>query len=155
MSKISIEDLSNAVSLLIDDVKYLKLKSAQADKNINWCDYKSKIYDPRTRFINRREIITLLLRFGKTEEELKEVGNYKKLLCDMLQTHKYHGCFNYIQVNEWIENNDISVKPLTEELHQTKERIVKLAEERNAEFNEWKKSQPKQAILDTDEPVDL
>ncbi|GHU19216.1 hypothetical protein FACS189472_08680 [Alphaproteobacteria bacterium] len=87
----------------------------------------------KAAWLNRDEILTLLLRLGMTEEGLSAVSNHKRMLVDCLESLSYHGALNYIVLNEWFDKN----KPLpllTDEQKLVKEKIVEAAKIRNDEF---------------------
>jgi hypothetical protein len=92
----------------------------------------------RTRFMNIDEIITLLIRMNKTEDELLKTTNYKNLLEAELKNLNYKGKLNNILIIEYLDKNNIIFIPMNEEMKELKQKLLNLREARKKEWEEKK-----------------
>ena len=128
-----IDELAKELQALKAEFELMKnlLKPVPESKKF----YYSSFDKERTRYLNRDEILTLLIQLGMTEGELSPITNYKQALVDKLTEMEYHGCLNFIVLNEWFAKNK-PLAPLTDEQILVKERILKVIEERKKSWDE-------------------
>jgi hypothetical protein len=127
----TLKSLSDDIKILTDEIRNLKadiVTNFLRQPNTNNSTFKQTVTD-RTKYLNRDEILTLLLGLGVTEKDLILTTNYKQMLLDRLKRFDYHGCVNFIVLNEWFKENK-PLKPMTDEMLKIKERTLILVEER-------------------------
>jgi hypothetical protein len=117
------------------DLKELKQMVSQ----LNYSEWNFKNRE-RVKFMNRDEVLTLLLKLMKTEEELTEITNYKGLLQEELKNMGYAGRLNKMQIQEWMDKKGVVLVPMDSHMEEVKGRILELAEKRRKEY-EGKRSQ--------------
>jgi hypothetical protein len=70
--------------------------------------------------------------------ELMNTTNYKNLLQQELKDINYTGKFNAIQLNEFLDKNNISLMPFNDDMQRIKEKVIQLCKERNEEYQRKK-----------------
>jgi hypothetical protein len=148
MTSEEIQSLKNHVSFLEqheiqslkNDIKVLQETTKFLQQELNRLKPTNDRFKPneRTRFMNRDEILTFLLRFNRTEEELLAITNYKSLLLQELKSLNYTGKFNAVQLNEFLDKNGLSLLPFNDDMKATKEKIQQLCKEREEEYQRSK-----------------
>jgi hypothetical protein len=105
-------------------------------KRLDYNNKNNKLqYRPQNNcFMNIKQILTCLLRLGKTEEELKQIKNYKKFLCEELQTLNFYGKLNFERVDNFLNQNECP--QITTEQQEIINNILLLREERQKEYKE-------------------
>jgi hypothetical protein len=141
----SIESLKAENQLLKEEIRKLTVKQSTTENNkeINGSKFFYRTFDKeRTKFPSRDEMLTLLLRMNKTEDELKSITNYKGLLEDELNKINYDGRFSYLCILEWfVKNNILDLKPMDEEMVQTKLKILDVIRKRQEDYERRRKGE--------------
>jgi hypothetical protein len=120
---VALKELTKSQLLLLKQLEFKNdINKYNINKYNNRFNYQTTNYE-RNRFINRIEIIDLLLKFSVSEDKLRNTTNYKNLLCDILQTTNYYGKMNYLQIMEWITKNNVKISTVDGKV---KEGILKL-----------------------------
>jgi hypothetical protein len=160
MSEPTIQSLSREVANLKSIVCAIQLTNQKYDKNrFSYNPYKPYLtkeeFIKSGRLMNRNEILTLLLRLSKTENELRSTRQYKQMLINELAELKYAGVFNYNQVLLWFEKNNIQLLPFNDDMDMIRSKILRFVEDREIEYQLRRNGKSKEENPIIESKVDL